>query len=111
MSAREVVCRACGTQRAALTEAMAAAWDEGFEAGENMAHLWGHVDHWEDAPANPHRADAIAQTAPTASQEGEVAPGAAEDVEGAQIEAERPCRGQNSNVCVAEGCYGEACIR
>lgn len=22
----------------------------------------------------------------------------------------RPCEGQNSNVCVAEGCYGEACI-
>jgi hypothetical protein len=23
----------------------------------------------------------------------------------------RPCRGRNSNVCVAEGCYGEACVR
>lgn len=22
----------------------------------------------------------------------------------------RPCRGVNSNTCVAEGCYGEACI-
>jgi hypothetical protein len=24
---------------------------------------------------------------------------------------ERPCRGINANVCVAEGCYGEACVR
>ena len=23
---------------------------------------------------------------------------------------ERPCKGRNSNVCVAEGCYGEDCI-
>lgn len=23
----------------------------------------------------------------------------------------RPCAGRNVNVCVAEGCYGEACIR
>jgi hypothetical protein len=23
----------------------------------------------------------------------------------------RPCDGRNVNVCVAEGCYGEACIR
>jgi hypothetical protein len=23
---------------------------------------------------------------------------------------ERPCKGTNANVCVAEGCYGEACI-
>jgi hypothetical protein len=23
----------------------------------------------------------------------------------------RPCKGRNSNVCVGEGCYGEACIR
>lgn len=23
----------------------------------------------------------------------------------------RPCRGRNSNVCVAEGCYDEACLR
>jgi hypothetical protein len=23
----------------------------------------------------------------------------------------RPCRGRNSNVCVAEGCYGESCVR
>lgn len=22
----------------------------------------------------------------------------------------RPCKGENSNVCVAEGCYGEACL-
>jgi hypothetical protein len=22
----------------------------------------------------------------------------------------RPCRGRNANVCVAEGCYGEACV-
>lgn len=22
----------------------------------------------------------------------------------------RPCGGQNANVCVAEGCYGEACL-
>lgn len=26
------------------------------------------------------------------------------------IEVERPCRGRNSNACVAEGCYGEACL-
>lgn len=24
---------------------------------------------------------------------------------------ERPCHGRNSNVCVAEGCYGQACLR
>jgi len=24
---------------------------------------------------------------------------------------QRPCKGANSNVCVGEGCYGEACIR
>lgn len=23
----------------------------------------------------------------------------------------RPCKGINSNVCVGEGCYGEACIK
>lgn len=23
----------------------------------------------------------------------------------------RPCRGENANVCVAEGCYSEACLR
>lgn len=23
----------------------------------------------------------------------------------------KPCRGNNVNVCVAEGCYGEACIK
>ena len=23
----------------------------------------------------------------------------------------RPCRGRNSNICVAEGCYGESCLR
>ena len=23
----------------------------------------------------------------------------------------RPCRGQNSNICVAEGCFGEACVK
>lgn len=23
----------------------------------------------------------------------------------------RPCQGRNANVCVAEGCYGEACLR
>lgn len=22
----------------------------------------------------------------------------------------RPCKGRNANVCVAEGCYGEACV-
>lgn len=22
----------------------------------------------------------------------------------------RPCKGRNVNVCVAEGCYGEACL-
>ena len=22
----------------------------------------------------------------------------------------RPCKSRNTNVCVAEGCYGEACI-
>lgn len=24
---------------------------------------------------------------------------------------EKPCKGQNTNVCVAEGCYGEACTQ
>lgn len=33
---------------------MASGWQEGFEAGENMAHLWGHIDHWEDYPDNPY---------------------------------------------------------
>lgn len=33
---------------------MAEGWQEGFAAGENMAHLWGHVDSWEDYPANPY---------------------------------------------------------
>lgn len=23
----------------------------------------------------------------------------------------RPCEGRSSNICVAEGCYGEACLR
>lgn len=23
----------------------------------------------------------------------------------------RPCQGVNSNICVMEGCYGEACLR
>lgn len=23
----------------------------------------------------------------------------------------RPCKGANSNVCVGEGCYGEACVK
>jgi hypothetical protein len=23
----------------------------------------------------------------------------------------RPCKGANSNICVAEGCFGEACIK
>lgn len=22
----------------------------------------------------------------------------------------RPCNGRNSNICVAQGCYGEACL-
>lgn len=22
----------------------------------------------------------------------------------------RPCKGENSNICVAEGCYGESCV-
>lgn len=26
-----------------------------------------------------------------------------------ETEDPRPCKGENSNVCVAEGCYGEAC--
>lgn len=26
------------------------------------------------------------------------------------VKDQRPCGGTNSNVCVAEGCYGEACI-
>jgi len=25
-------------------------------------------------------------------------------------EKSRPCQGRNSNVCVAEGCYGESCV-
>lgn len=27
------------------------------------------------------------------------------------LDAEKPCGGRNINVCVAEGCYGEACIK
>lgn len=23
----------------------------------------------------------------------------------------KPCKGQNTNICVAEGCFGESCIR
>jgi hypothetical protein len=23
----------------------------------------------------------------------------------------KPCKGMNGNICVAEGCYGEACIK
>lgn len=23
----------------------------------------------------------------------------------------RPCKGKNVNICVGEGCYGEACIK
>lgn len=23
----------------------------------------------------------------------------------------KPCRGQNTNICVAEGCFGEACVK
>lgn len=26
-------------------------------------------------------------------------------------EDKQPCKGENSNVCVGEGCYGEACLR
>jgi hypothetical protein len=31
-------------------------WREGFEDGETMAKRWGHVDSWEDYPANPYLA-------------------------------------------------------
>jgi hypothetical protein len=41
---------------ARVEEARAEAWDEGYAAGEHMAHCWGHVDHWEDPPTNPYRA-------------------------------------------------------
>ena len=27
------------------------------------------------------------------------------------ISPEKPCRGTNSNICVAEGCFGESCIK
>jgi hypothetical protein len=37
------------------TALRADAWQEGFDAGENMAHLYGHVDHWEGYPVNPYR--------------------------------------------------------
>jgi uncharacterized protein (DUF952 family) len=37
------------------TALRADAWQEGFDAGENMAHLYGHVDYWEVYPVNPYR--------------------------------------------------------
>lgn len=35
-------------------EIQAAAWQEGFDAGEWMARCWGHTDWWEDYPSNPY---------------------------------------------------------
>lgn len=49
---------------AAVREARAAAWDEGYGAAEGMARCWGHTDHWEDEPENPYCADRIAVDAP-----------------------------------------------
>ena len=38
-----------------IRAAKAEAWDEGFDAAYNEARNWGHVDHWEGWPDNPHR--------------------------------------------------------
>jgi hypothetical protein len=55
-------CYACQRGAAALVAegigVLAEAWDEGYEAAEYMARCWGHTDHWEDEPANPHRIEA-----------------------------------------------------
>lgn len=44
----------CGCPGSLATQ-LADAWDEGYFAGEDMAHKWGHVDHWENPPVNPYR--------------------------------------------------------
>lgn len=37
-----------------IRRAKAEGWDEGYEAGYQMARSWGHVDYWEGEPANPY---------------------------------------------------------
>ena len=54
-------CWATDIARAAEARGAERAWDEGFAAGENMAHMWGHVDHWEAPfPPNPYSAERAA---------------------------------------------------
>lgn len=59
---KTLVCQGCreafpnGAEIQALfREIKAEGWDEGYEAGYQMARRWGHFDSWEDEPSNPHR--------------------------------------------------------
>lgn len=43
----------------AVREALAVAWQEGYDAAQGMARCYGHTDHWEGERDNPYRGEEV----------------------------------------------------